>query len=74
VMVNEVASAAIGTVVDINPARQSLYLPLSGARVESPDILRESAPDLVIIANPTYGAEIMAHAGRLGITPRFMSA
>jgi hypothetical protein len=31
-------------------------------------------PDLVIVANPTYSAEIMAHAGQFGITPRFMSA
>lgn len=44
--------------VDINPYKQGRFLPGSGHRVVAPQELPEISPDLVVVMNPTYVAEI----------------
>lgn len=58
----------ISAVVDVNPFKHDHYLAGSGQRVVAPDDLREIRPDLVIIMNPAYVAEITADLKRLGLS------
>jgi len=44
--------------VDIDPEKQGLFLPVTGQRVLSPAEAAAFAPDLVIVANELYAAEI----------------
>ena len=62
---------ACPVIVDINQRRQGKYLPGSGQRIVSPDSLVALAPDLLIITNPTYAAEIKEHVAQMGLTPEF---
>lgn len=48
----------IDVVIDINPHKQGLYVPGTGQRVASPDILTEITPEAVIVMNPLYIPEI----------------
>jgi hypothetical protein len=63
----------IPVVVDINPKRQGKYLPITGHRVDPPEILRSSLPDVLFITNPTYEQEIVAQAHGLGFTGEFIT-
>ena len=44
--------------VDIDPEKQGLFLPVTGQRVLSPAEAVAFVPDLVIVANELYAAEI----------------
>ncbi|HLK89405.1 MAG TPA: class I SAM-dependent methyltransferase [Polyangia bacterium] len=44
--------------VDIDPAKQGLFLPVTGQRVLSPEEAAAFRPDLVIVANGVYAPEI----------------
>lgn len=54
------AGAAVDQVVDINPAKQGRYLPLSGARVSSPEEAMAALPDgaHLFVMNSNYLEEI----------------
>jgi SAM-dependent methyltransferase len=54
-------------VVDINPHKQGRFIAGSGHRVVAPLELRTLEPDLVIVANPIYTAEISAELANLGV-------
>jgi len=60
-------AGAIGKVVDINPERQGVYLPCSGAHVEAPEALQAFKPGRVILSNPGYEQEIRQQLGALGV-------
>jgi SAM-dependent methyltransferase len=60
-------------VADINPNRQGRYLPGTGQRVVPPEFLREYRPDVVIVTNPTFDAEIREQARSLGVTSQFLT-
>ena len=62
----------VAFVVDINPQRQGMFLPRSGYKVESPEHLAEYRPDIVLITNPTYAAEIRAQTHAMGLHPEFL--
>jgi hypothetical protein len=49
--------------VDIDPARQGMFVPVTGQRVLSPAQARLFAPDLVIVANELYAREIREAIG-----------
>jgi hypothetical protein len=51
---------AIVAVVDLNPAKQGRFVPMTGHPVIGPDSLGEYLPDLLIVMNPNYRAEIAA--------------
>ena len=63
----------ISFVIDINPDRQGLYIPRDGHRVVAPEHLLLERPDVILITNPTYAEEIMAHARQLGCDCEFIS-
>lgn len=49
--------------VDIDPARQGMYIPVTGQRILSPAEAKAFDPDLVIVANEIYAPEIRAALG-----------
>jgi hypothetical protein len=54
------AGVVVDQVVDINPAKQGRYLPLSGARVSSPEEARQALPEgaNLFVMNSNYLEEI----------------
>lgn len=58
-------------IVDINVNRHGKYLPGSAQKIVHPEFVIEYKPDLVIITNPTYEAEITAHIKSMGLEPEF---
>ena len=54
------AGASVDWVIDINPAKQGRYLPLSGARVSSPQEALDALPDgaHLFVMNSNYLEEI----------------
>jgi hypothetical protein len=60
---------AVDAVVDINPHRQGRYLPASGIPVSAPEALVDQPPDLVVVMNSAYVAEISAQLARMGLAP-----
>jgi len=59
-------------IVDINPGRIGKYLPGTGQKVVPPEFLTEYKPDLIIVTNPTYEAEIREQARTLGVSSDFL--
>ncbi len=53
--------------VDVNPFKQSMFLPGTGTPVVSPQSLVDDPPDAVIAMNSIYCDEIRAELDRLGI-------
>jgi SAM-dependent methyltransferase len=60
----------IDAVVDVNPHRQGHYLPCSGMRIDDPATLVERRPQLVVVMNPAYVAEISAQLAAMGVPAR----
>ena len=58
----------VGRCVDINPRRQSMFMPLTGHEVRPPDELAGGGPDHVVITNASFAGEIKADLSRLGVT------
>ena len=56
--------------VDINPHRQSTFLPGTGAKIQPPSFLVDYRPDLVIVANPIYYNEIFKSLNDMGVKTR----
>lgn len=63
-------AGAIEHVVDVNPHKQGMFLPGTGQRIVAPELLRENAPDLVIVMNPIYLDEIRGQLAGLGLHPQ----
>ena len=55
-------------VVDINPHKQGRWLPGVAVEVQSPDVLAQDPPALVVVMNPVYEQEIRADLADRGIT------
>ena len=64
---------AVSAVVDINPHKQGKYIPGSGHAVVSPQDLVASPPDVVVVMNSVYEAEITQMLAELGLHPRVVS-
>ena len=58
-------------IVDVNPHKCGLYIPGTGQRVVSPDILKQYRPDVLVIVNANYRDEISQQVRSLGDIPRF---
>ena len=58
-------------VVDINPAKQGLYVPGTGQQVVSPPEMEDDPPEAIVIMNPVYQSEIKTMVAELGLTPTF---
>jgi ABC-type hemin transport system substrate-binding protein len=59
-------------IVDINPARIGKYLPGTGQRVVAPEFIVEYEPDVVIVTNPIYEAEIREQIRGFGVDPEVL--
>jgi hypothetical protein len=57
----------VGVVVDVNPRKHGRHLAGTGHRVDPPTVLRDYRPDVVIVANRAYEAEIGAALVELGL-------
>jgi SAM-dependent methyltransferase len=62
-------STVIDYVVDIHPFRQQTYMAGTGQRIVAPAFLTEYRPDIVIVMNAIYRAEIQSALNQLGLTP-----
>jgi SAM-dependent methyltransferase len=61
-------------VVDINPNRQGRFVPLTGHQIKAPYHLKLDRPDVVIVSNAAYIAEILADLAAIRIEPRETAA
>ena len=61
------AGAGVDFVVDINPRKQSHFVPLMGQKIVGPDCLPQNPPDLVIVMNPEYEFEVRSMMTEIGI-------
>ena len=66
------ANRRVAYVVDINPERQGKFVPGYGQRVVAPEFLHSYRPDVILITNPTYEAEIKQQVAALGLDCQFM--
>ncbi len=64
----------IDYVVDINGFRQGHFMAGTGQEIVSPEFLAEYKPDVVVIMNPMYRAEIEADLKRLHLDPEVLTA
>ena len=64
----------VDRVVDINPWKQGRHLAGTGQAIVAPESLRADPPDLVVLMNPVYRAEIAATLDGLGLHPELVAA
>lgn len=64
----------VAAVVDINPRKHRRFLPGSGHEVLAPDQLRAQPPDVVVVMNPTYLAEVRDLLASLALHPEVLAA
>ncbi|WP_374685624.1 class I SAM-dependent methyltransferase [Promineifilum sp.] len=55
--------------VDINPIKTGTYMAGTGQEIVAPAFLKEYRPDVVIIMNPVYRAEVTADLTAMGLSP-----
>jgi hypothetical protein len=60
--------------VDINPRKAGKYLPGTGQEIVSPDFLKTYRPDVIIVMNAIYQAEIERDIRRMGLDVEYMIA
>lgn len=60
-------AADVSAVVDINPRKHGLHVPMTGQRVVPPSALTSIRPRAVVLLNPIYGDEVAATLRDLGV-------
>jgi len=65
---------AIRYAVDVNPRKHGKFIPGTGQQVVHPEALRELKPELVIVTNPIYQAEIRDTLNSLQLQPEISIA
>ncbi len=68
------SESTIPFVVDINPSKHGKYVPLTCQEIVSPDRLKVIQPDVIIVMNGMYEAEIRQHVSEMGIDCSFFVA
>jgi hypothetical protein len=63
----------VAAVVDINPYKQGMFLPGTGHEVLAPEMLIEIKPDLVVVMNQIYQAEITKQLTEMALVPEVVS-
>jgi hypothetical protein len=63
------AAAHVADVVDLNPRKHGGFVPGTGQEVVGPERLAATRPDLVLVMNPMYEAEIRIALADLGLQP-----
>ena len=59
--------------VDVNPLKHGTFLAGGGQEVIAPEALGDYRPDLVIVMNPIYGAEIRRHLDAMRIAAELVT-
>ncbi len=59
----------IAYAVDINPIKHGTFMAGTGQEIVAPAFLQSYRPDVVIIMNPVYRAEVTADLTALGLNP-----
>ena len=67
-------SQSIEYVVDINPRKQGNFIGGTGQPIVSPEFLKRYDPDVVILTNDHYSAEVRQMLEGLGLTPELLIA
>ncbi|MEN9580692.1 MAG: hypothetical protein RJA70_3701 [Pseudomonadota bacterium] len=67
---NMAGASAIQLAVDINPRKHGKFIPGTGQRIVAPEELRQFQPDVVMLMNPVYKAEIESSLAELGVSAR----
>lgn len=65
------AAAPLAALVDLNPRKHGLMVPGIAQPVVAPETLTDIEPDLILISNALYEAEITAQVRSLGLDPDF---
>ena len=55
--------------MDVNPSKHGMFMPGTGHEIVPPERLVALAPDLVIVLNPAYAAEIARDIQAMGLNP-----
>jgi hypothetical protein len=63
---------AIPYVVDVSPRKAGRYIAGTGQRIVSPEFLRRYVPDVILIVNPIYHAEIREAALSVGVDAEYV--
>lgn len=63
---------AIGTVVDINPRKQSQHVAVTGQKIVAPEALGDVRPDVIFVMNSLYMNEIADKLGQLGVSAKLI--
>lgn len=64
----------VSAVVDINPAREGRYMPGCAMPIVAPGALVADPPDIVIVMNPVYRAEIAESLRAMSLAPLVLTA
>jgi SAM-dependent methyltransferase len=67
------AGKIVECVVDINPKKQGRFVAGAGVEIVAPERLRTTRPDVVIVANPVYRAEVEGVLRALGLAPELIA-
>lgn len=72
---NTLGSAGeVAYAVDINPRKEGMYITGAGQPIRSPSFLQEDVPDVVLVMNPVYLAEIEQTLNSLGVNAEVVPA
>lgn len=63
----------VGSIVDLNPHRHGKFIPGVGREIWPPESLGEYKPEVVIVMNPIYGAEIRQMLADMNLQPSLVS-
>ena len=63
----------IAYAVDINPIKHGTFMAGTGQEIIAPESLKIYRPDVVIIMNPVYRAEVTADLTALGLSPEILT-
>jgi hypothetical protein len=67
-------ASVVGVVVDINPNKQDKYIAGTGQRIVSPAFLAEFEPEIVILMNAMYDAEVRRMLAKNGVEASVIQA
>ncbi|AFZ34911.1 Methyltransferase type 12 [Stanieria cyanosphaera PCC 7437] len=62
----------IDYIVDLNPRKQGKFVAGSGQKIIAPEFLREYQPDIILVMNSIYEAEIRQLVSNLGVEPEYL--
>jgi FlaA1/EpsC-like NDP-sugar epimerase len=65
-------SESIAYVVDINERKHGRYIPGSGQGIAAPGFLKKYRPDVIILMNPAYEAEVRKTVGQMDLHPKII--